>query len=314
MLGLTLYIIGGLIVLLGGAEALVRGSSSLALRAGISPLIVGLTVVAFGTSSPELAISIKAALLGKGDIALGNVVGSNIFNVALILGLTGLVRPVRVKLQVLRFDLPVMLIFSAVAFFFWRDRSFSRGEGVILLAGLAAYIAANIHLARRERNKAIEREYEEGLPRASRAWWIDALLVAGGLVLLVVGARLFVFGAVELATALGVSQAIISLTIVAAGTSLPELATSVVAALRGEDDIAIGNIIGSNVFNLTCILGTAATIQPFASQGVSAMDLYFMLGTSAALLPIIGTGLRLNRWEGGLLLASYGAYIRLLWP
>jgi cation:H+ antiporter len=314
LLAITGLILAGLMLLCLGAEGLVRGSASLALRAGVTPLVVGLTVVAFGTSSPEMVVSTKAAYLGQGSIALGNVVGSNIFNIAVILGLSALVRPLKVNVQLIRFDLPLMIGVSVLAYVFFRDAWLSRGEAFILAGGLLVYLVLVIRLARRETSSAVNQEYAEGNPPPNRSLPLDLLYVVGGLGLLVVGARFFVQGAADLARFWGISEAIIGLTIVAAGTSMPELATSMVAAFRKQEDIAIGNIVGSNIFNILAILGVAGLIKPFSGTGITAMDFYFMLGTSIVLLPLMRWGLRLNRIEGGLLVLAYGCYLALLWP
>ena len=314
MLTILGFLILGLLLLCLGAEGLVRGSASLALRAGVTPLVVGLTVVAFGTSSPEMVVSTKAAWLNQGSIALGNVVGSNIFNIAVILGLSAVVRPLKVNVQLIRFDLPVMIAFSLLAFFMFRDGHLSRGESGLLFLGAVLYTAVVIRMARREHSLKVDKEFAEGTPKASRSVGLDFLYLAGGLGLLVVGARLFVHGAVDLARVWGVSEAVIGLTIVAAGTSMPELATSMVAAFRKQEDIAIGNIIGSNIFNLLAILGVAGLIRPFDGGGVQPADFYFMLGTSIIILPLMRWGMRLNRLEGLLLLVAYGCYLALLWP
>lgn len=314
MLAITGLILVGLVLLCLGAEGLVRGSASLALRAGVTPLVVGLTVVAFGTSSPEMVVSTKAAFLGQGSIALGNVVGSNIFNIAVILGLSALVRPLKVNVQLIRFDMPVMIAVSLLACFMFRDDAISRGEALILFVGVLAYTTVVVRMARREHSAVLNKEFEEGTPHTSKSVWLDAVFVLGGLGLLIVGARFFVLGAVDLAHVWGVSEAIIGLTIVSAGTSMPELATSMVAAFRKQEDIAIGNIVGSNIFNILAILGVSGLIHPFTAGGVTPMDFTFMLGTSIILLPLMRWGLRLNRYEGLLFLALYGAYLAVLWP
>ena len=314
MLAITGLILVGLVLLCLGAEGLVRGSASLALRAGVTPLVVGLTVVAFGTSSPEMVVSTKAAFLGQGSIALGNVVGSNIFNIAVILGLSALVRPLKVNVQLIRFDMPVMIAVSLLACFMFRDDAISRGEALILFVGVLAYTTVVVRMARREHSAVLNKEFEEGTPHTSKSVWLDAVFVLGGLGLLIVGARFFVLGAVDLAHVWGVSEAIIGLTIVSAGTSMPELATSMVAAFRKQEDIAIGNIVGSNIFNILAILGVSGLIHPYAAGGVTPLDFTFMLGTSIILLPLMRWGLRLNRYEGLLFLALYGAYLAVLWP
>lgn len=314
MLAITGLILVGLVLLCLGAEGLVRGSASLALRAGVTPLVVGLTVVAFGTSSPEMVVSTKAAFLGQGSIALGNVVGSNIFNIAVILGLSALVRPLKVNVQLIRFDMPVMIAVSLLACFMFRDDAISRGEALILFVGVLAYTTVVVRMARREHSAVLNKEFEEGTPHTSKSVWLDAVFVLGGLGLLIVGARFFVLGAVDLAHVWGVSEAVIGLTIVSAGTSMPELATSMVAAFRKQEDIAIGNIVGSNIFNILAILGVSGLVHPFTAGGVTPMNFIFMLGTSIILLPLMRWGLRLNRYEGLLFLALYGAYLAVLWP
>jgi cation:H+ antiporter len=318
----VLLVLVAFAVLTAGAEALVRGASALGLRSGISPLVVGLTIVAFGTSAPELAVSVKAALQGSGDIAVGNIVGSNIFNVAAILGVSALVRPLTVHLQVIRFDTPLMLVVSlAFAAMLIFGDGLSRVEAALLFAGIIAYTVHSVCAARRE--SAAARAQAPGLdppdalavPKRPLALWACLALVVGGLATLVIGARLLVDNAIVLARAIQVSEAVIGLTIVAAGTSLPELATSLVASLRRETDIAIGNIVGSNIFNVLCIGGaTGLVASPVTMDGIRHADLYWMLGVSCLLLPLQRSGLTLQRWEGALLLASYGAYLALLWP
>jgi cation:H+ antiporter len=296
----------GLAVLTVGAEALVRGASRIAARLGIPSLIIGLTVVAFGTSAPELAVSIGAAFSGQADIALGNVVGSNIFNVLFILGLSALIVPLAIASQLIRTDVPLMIGASVLVLLFALDGAIGRGEGLILFIGLLLYIGFQIRQGRRERqdNGASE------APPAGRGW-VDALLVAAGLVLLVAGARVLVASAVAIAQSLGVSELLIGLTIVAAGTSLPEVATSVVASLRGERDIAVGNVIGSNVFNLLGVLGLSAAVAPAGipiAPEALRFDLPVMIAVAVACLPIFVTGREIARWEGGLFLAYYFAY------
>ena len=307
-------LLAGLVLLYFGAEGLIKGSSSLALRMGITPLVVGLTVVAFGTSAPELVVSTKAAYLGQGGIAVGNVVGSNIFNIAVILGLSALLRPMKIRVQLLKFDMPVVLGVSILCGALFLDGKLSRVEGSLLFAGIIAYTVINVVMARRETSKLVEKEFEEGTPHQSRNVVIDLLLVSGGLALLVLGARFFVSGAIDLARLWGVSEAVIGLTIVAAGTSLPELATSVLAAIRKEDDIAIGNIVGSNVFNILGILGVSGMIAPLSTGGITPVDFGVMLGVALLLLPLMHTGLRLVRWEGALFLSIYGGYVWWLLP
>lgn len=307
----------GLVLLVVGAEALVRGSSRLAAALGVSPLIIGLTVVAFGTSAPEMAVSVKAALAGQADIAVGNVVGSNIFNVLGILGISALIVPLVISPQLLRFDVPVMIAVSVLIWGFCLDGVVSRLEGALLFAGLVAYVLVLISLSRRENRQQQEARAAAGVlaPSGGGKQLVNLVLVLGGLGLLVLGAKWLVDGAVEIAHYLGVSELIIGLTIVAIGTSLPELVTSVVAGLRGERDIAVGNIVGSNIFNILGVLGAAGMIDP-AGLGVSAMILSFDLPVMAAVaiicLPIFLTGQVISRWEGALLLVGYAAYTAYL--
>ncbi len=301
----------GIILLYLGAEALVRGSTSLALRFGISPLIAGLTIVAFGTSAPELTVSMSAAFDGLGDVAVGNVVGSNIFNIAVILGLTAIIRPPSVHLKLIRREIPIMILISLVAFALVASGEVSRFFGIILTAGLIFYTLSTIRLARREQDAI---DLPEIGPLSKVPIVVSLVMVGVGLALLVWGSRWFVDGAIFLARSIGVSEAVIGLTIVSAGTSLPELATSVVAALRRHSDVAIGNVVGSCIFNVLCILGITATIQPLSAQGIALRDVVFMLGTAVILLPFAHTQRSISRFEGLALLGIYGIYLYLLWP
>ena len=307
-------IILSLIILTFGADFLVRGAGSLALRLGMTPLVVGLTVVAFGTSAPELVVSFKAAWQGQGDIAAGNVVGSNIFNIAAILGLAAMVSPLRVQLQLLRFDAPLMLLTALMLVGVLWDHQVERWEGLLLSAGIIAYVVFNVRASRQHHSPAIDAEFEEGVPRRTKSPWVDTLLILGGLALLVGGSRLLVDNAVAMARGLGVSEAIIGLTIVAAGTSMPELATSLVAAFKKEADIAIGNIIGSNIFNVLAIIGISGTVFPFSAPGILPVDLWIMFGLSLVLVPLLVSGHRLSRLEGVLLFLAFIGYTIFKWP
>lgn len=309
-----LMVLGSLVLLYLGAAWLVRGSASLALRLGLTPLIVGLTVVAYGTSMPELIVSSKAALAHQGDIAVGNVVGSNIFNIGVILGLTALLCPLRVQSQLVKLDTPIMIGVSLLLLAMFWDAHISRPEAAVLFAGIVVYTIANIRLARKHAAAEIMSEFDASVPRPSKHWRLDLLFILLGLVVLVIGSRLLVAGSVNLARAWGLSEAVIGLTIVAAGTSMPELATSIVAAWKKQADIALGNIVGSNIYNILCILGFSGLLAPIDGPGIKALDLGVMFGTSAILLPIMWTGYRLQRWEGGLLLLVYCGYVALLWP
>ncbi len=312
---ITLMLLGGLIALYFGAEWLVRGAAALAVRLGVTPLLVGLTVVAYGTSTPELIVSSMAVLKGQGAIAVGNAVGSNIFNIGVILGLTALICPMRVQLQLLKLDAPLMLGVAALFLFFFRDYNIQLGEALTFLGIIILYTVVNIRLARRQVNTEVQQEFREGVPAAVGPAWRDVVFILGGLAVLVLGSRLFVTGAVELARLLKWSEAVIGLTIVAAGTSLPELASSLMAAWRKQPDIAVGNVIGSNIYNILAILGVSGVLAaPVDGTGVSFTDSFVMLGVSGVLLVIAWTGFQLRRWEGALLLAIYGGYLWHLWP
>lgn len=314
MLANIVYIAFALVLLFIGAEGLVRGSSSLALRAGLSRLMVGLTIVAFGTSSPELVVSVEAALSNQGDISVGNVVGSNTFNIAVILGITALVCPIPVHRQVIKVDAPIALGVALLLVLLLLDQTLGRFEGVLLFSGIVAYTWMSFILARREASpdRADDDDTLVGTPL--RHWGVDIVFILAGLAVLIVGSRLLVEHAVALAGSFGISEAVIGLTIVAAGTSMPELATSLVAAFRKQPDIAIGNIVGSNVFNILGILGVASVISPIEAPGISTLDYGVMILFSVLLIPLLYTGRRLHRVEGGVLLALYFGYLFLLWP
>lgn len=318
MLVATLLMLLGLLILVFGAELLVRGASGIALAAGISPLVVGLTVVAFGTSSPELAVSVKACLEGAGALSIGNIAGSNIFNVAVILGISALVCPLAVHFQVIRLDMPVMLAASALfVTFCLTGGALVPWEGGILLAGVIGYTVFLIRMSRKETAAAAAEAAEfmehEG-PFKPRPVWFLIMLTIFGLGGLVYGAQLFVDHAVEIARHLGWSEALIGLTIVAAGTSLPELATSLVAALKKETDMAVGNIVGSNIFNVLCIAGAAGLLGPISMEGIDLLDFAVMFGLSLLLLPMMWTRRCVVRWEGALLVAVFAAYLAMRWP
>jgi cation:H+ antiporter len=314
MVSILLSLLTGLALLYFGAEGLVKGSSSFALRLGVSPLMIGLTIVAYGTSMPELVVSSKAALDGYGGIAIGNIVGSNIFNIAVTLGLSALIRPLRVNLQVIRLDMPVMIIASLLLLAFFQDITLTRAEGLLLTLGIVIYTVGMIYIARKEPEKKTTEEPQASIPGKHRNIAFNFIFIAGGFALLVLGARFLVDGSVKLAELWGVSRAVIGLTIIAAGTSLPELATSVIAAIHNETDIAIGNVVGSNIFNILGILGVSTLLAPLNGIGISMFDIYVMIGTAVLLLPLMRTGFVLNRWEGGVLLCVYGGYLYYLWP
>lgn len=308
MLTSLLILTAGLALLSFGAEGLVRGSASLALRHGLTPLFVGLTIVAFGTSAPELAVSIKANLAGQGDIAVGNVLGSNIFNIGMVLGPAALLCPIRVRAQLVRLDMPILVGVTTLFLFLFHDRVFSRLEGGFFFAGLIAYLALVYSLARKREVDGISGISGAEVVATHNALLLDLAFIAGGMVMLVAGARFLVDGAVQIARLVGVSEAVIGLTMVAAGTSLPEMATSVVAALRRQPDIAIGNVVGSNLFNLLSIMGLSSLVRPLAAPGIQTFDLVAMLIFAVVLLALMRAGLLLRRWQGLLLVALYLGY------
>jgi cation:H+ antiporter len=311
-----LFVAGGAL-LIAGAELLVRGASRLAVAAGVSPLVVGLTVVAFGTSSPELAVTVGSAYSGQADVALGNVVGSNIFNVLFVLGLSALIAPLVVAQQLVRLDVPLMVGVSLLTLLLSLDGRVGRNDGLLLCAGIVTYTIFLIRQSRRE-TADVQAEYQEAFgrePRAANRWLLNLGFVAIGLALLVVGARWLVDAAVATAAALGVSELVIGLTVVAAGTSLPEAATSVLAAARGERDIAVGNVVGSSIFNLLAVLGLGSVIAPDGvpvSPGALTFDMPVMVAVAVAALPIFFTGYTIARWEGAVFLAYYAAYTTYL--
>lgn len=316
---IAFFLIAGLVLLFFGAELLVKSASAIALKLGLPPLVIGLTVVAFGTSMPEMTVSVQAAMNGAGDIAAANVVGSNIFNIALILGLAAAICPIRITAQIVRVDIPIMIGVSVLCIGALRDRQLSRFEGLALLFGIIAYTVFSFRLAKKKPFAEATQEAEEmlrdqrpGLLSKSLAW--AAAGVIAGLALLVLGSKALIAGATELALMFGVSQAVIGLTIVSAGTSLPELATSVIAALRRQPDISVGNVVGSNIFNVLGILGCSSLLNPYSASGVTTADLLMMLGTAVLSLPLMWSRFTLSRAEGVFLLACYGGYLWYLWP
>lgn len=312
MLFPVLNLIFGFVLLGFGAEALVSGSARLALRLGLAPVFIGLTIVAFGTSAPEFAVSMQAALSGSSAIALGNVVGSNIANIGLILGITAILAPTRIDTQLTRIQMPILIVVSILLWLLLIDGEIGLLDGILLSLGLIVFIVVS-------HRKADPRQVtaEISLPDSSKDSALSKLPVSivfiiGGLALLIAGSTIFVEGAVSLAQHFGVSEMFIGLTIVAVGTSVPELATSVLAALRKHPDIAVGNIVGSNVFNILGILGITAVVSPVSSADISIFDLAAMLVFAIVLLPLARTGFVLTRLEGAMLLAGYIAYIAYL--
>lgn len=306
--------VAGLVILIVGAEWLVRGASRIAAWAGVSPLVIGLTVVAFGTSAPELAINVQSSLAGQPDIAIGNVVGSNIANILLILGISAAIAPLMVQQQVVRQDVPLMIGVSLATYFFAMDGLISTLEGFILFFALLFYVWFLIRQSRKE-SAEVEQEYEQEYApqeqKSPRNWAINIGLIVIGLGMLVVGADWMVSSAVAVATWLGVSELVIGLTVVAVGTSLPELATSVTAAMKGERDIAVGNVVGSNIFNLMSVLGLSSIIVPVGipvSQAALNFDIPVMIAISLASFPVFFTAGKIFRWEGFIFIGYYVAY------
>jgi len=303
----------GLSLLIIGAEALVRGASRMAAALGISPLVIGLTVVALGTSSPELAVSIKSTLAGQSGIALGNIIGSNISNILLIIGLSALILPLSISQQLIRLDVPLMIVLSVLVLILSADHSIGRTDGLILATGLVIYISFLIWHNRKENSEnATKRAYESSKSENVKANWIKNIgLFLGGLLLLVIGSRWLITSAVSIARHLGVSELVIGLTIIAAGTSLPEAVTSVIAAIRGERDIAVGNVVGSNILNIMGVLGITGLVAPKGievSNAVIGFDLPIMIVVALACLPIFFSGCSISRLEGAFLLGYYFLY------
>jgi cation:H+ antiporter len=304
----TLLFVLGLVLLVAGGEMLIRGASRLAVAFGISPLVVGLTVVAFGTSSPELAVTASSALQGKPDIGIGNVVGSNICNVLLILGLSAVIAPLAVARRILRLDVPLMIALSFLVYLLGMNGLISRWEGAMLFGGLILYTFWTVVESRREN---LNGEEELARPQTRSNLWINILLVIVGLCLLMAGSNWLIGGAVVIARLFGVSELIIGLTVVAIGTSLPEIAASVIASLRGERDIAVGNVIGSNLFNIMSVLGLSSLVSPHGipvSQAALHFDIPVMIATAVACFPVFLSGFIIRRWEGAIFLGYYVVY------
>lgn len=306
-----LMLFAGLVLLVIGADTLVKGAARLASSFGVPTLVIGLTVVAFGTSAPELAVSVKAAYAGQAELAIANAVGSNIFNVLFILGLSALIMPLIISKQLIRQDVPIMVVVSLAAFWFVQDGQITRYEAAVLFVGLLAYTGFLFYQGKSQGASDEGDDEVAELLKEPKPMWQSAALVVGGLVLLVLGARWLVQSAVELATAWGVNEAVIGLTIVAAGTSLPEVVTSVVATIRGERDIAVGNVVGSNIFNILCVLGLSGLVSPtplLAGAQMTAIDIPVMVAVALLCVPFFFAGAILNRIEGALFLICYAAY------
>ncbi|HTF85271.1 MAG TPA: calcium/sodium antiporter [Cellvibrio sp.] len=301
----------GLVLLVIGADLLVKGAARLAANFGVPALVIGLTVVAFGTSAPELAVSVKAAFSGQAELAIANAVGSNIFNVLFILGVAAVVSPLIISKQLIRQDVPIMVVVSIVAMVMTLNGNINKWEAGILALGLLAYTAFLFFQGKKKGADVSDEEVEEMLKVPAPAWK-NILMVIGGLALLVWGARWLVQSAVEIATAWGVNEAVIGLTIVAAGTSLPEVVTSVVATLKGQRDIAVGNVVGSNIFNILCVLGLSGLVSPtplLAGEQLATIDIPVMVGVAVLCVPLFFIGAILHRIEGLLFLALYVAYV-----
>jgi len=302
----TLLVLAGLAFLFAGGEALVAGATTLARRARISPAVIGLTVVAMGTSVPELVVSLQSAFAGSPGIALGNVFGSNLFNLCAILGLTALVRPLPVRPETLRFECVFLVLSSGLLVAVIQDGRIGRPAGATMLAGLVLFLLAAVAAGRREAARA--GGADAALP-GRHATWVAVLAVLGGVVLLALGSTALVRGAVSIARLVGLSETVVGLTIVGAGTSTPELVTSLVAALRGRSDVAVTNLLGSNVFNVLAIAGGVAVIHPLAVPPELVLrDGWWVLATALVLVPLLLTGRTVSRAEGGLLLATFLVY------
>ena len=306
-----LMLVLGLVVLTVGAEFMIRGSSRLAMAMGISPLVVGLTVVALGTSAPELVVSVQSSLIGQPDVAIGNVVGSNILNILFILGLSAMIVPLRVSQQLIRFDVPLMAGISILVLVLAIDGSIGRLEGLLLTTGLVAYTWLAIVKSRKEQAGINVAFGAETQPQCRRDTVVNLVLFAVGLGLLILGSRWFIDSAILIARHLGVSELMIGLTIVAAGTSMPEVAASIMAAIRGERDIAVGNVVGSNIFNILGVLGTASAASADGvrvSAAAFQLDIPIMIAVSVACLPVFFVGNIISRWNGVMFFAYYCAY------
>ena len=311
---IAIYIIGGLILLYFGANWLVQGAITLALHLGLSPLIVGLTVVALGTSVPEALVSVQAAIGHQGGIALGNVIGSNILNIALILGLSAFFNPLKVDSHLVKADVPLLAGATFMLVVLLEDFHISRMEGGFLLLCIVGYVAGNIMTVKRTSPEENKIEGVEVPEDHSKNLWRDISFLFIGLIALAFGSNFLVTGAVDLARIWGLSEALIGLTIVSIGTGTPEMATALMAAYRKRADLAIGNAVGSNLFNIMFVLGIAALVAPLDGKGISSIDLYVMLGVTILLLPTVWTGRILDRKEGFLFLAIYVGYLYHLWP
>lgn len=307
MITAIIFLLISLLALFYGAGWLVRGSSSLAVKMGVPPVIIGLTIVAFGTSFPELVVSLNASVNGQGDIAMGNIVGSNIYNICIILGISALRSPLVTKNKFDKLDIPVMILSTLVLAYSLWSGNIGRMTGIGFLTALVIYIflRVSLNISREKKNEYIK------LPKVKRPflfWLGDFLFIGSGILILIFASNLLVDNAVIIARGLGINEAAIALTVIAAGTSLPELATSFVAASQKDPELAIGNIVGSNIFNTLGVTGLTASIAPIHAPGVEHLDLLVMGGVSILLLPLVFTKLKIGRIEGGIFVIIYVAY------
>ncbi len=303
------WLLVSLVILYFGAEGLVSGASSLAKRMGISPLIIGLTIVSIGTSMPELVVSVKAALVGQSALSIGNVLGSNMFNIGIILGLSAIIYPLSVKRQLLKLDVPFMVLVSVFFLLLFLDSKISRIEAGLLILLFISYISYLIITSTKDRkNQPDKKSQNTDEIKMSKHWSIDLIFIVVGLLALVYGSDLLVVNSIIIAERLGMSEAMIGLTIVAAGTSMPELATSVVAAIKKRSDIAIGNVVGSNIFNILLILGVAGLIHPISTPEINYMDSLFVVALGLVLWLFMKLGTRIRRWQGTTFIFIYVLY------
>jgi cation:H+ antiporter len=303
------WLLVSLVILYFGAEGLVSGASSLAKRLGVSPLIIGLTIVSIGTSMPELVVSVKAAMAGQSALSIGNVLGSNMFNVGIILGLSAIIYPLSVKRQLLKFDVPFMVFTSVLFLLLFLDSKISRVEAGLMILIFVSYISyLYITSTKGQSQKQDQQDQNTEDVKISKHWSIDLLFIVVGLLGLVYGSDLLVVNSIIIAERLGMSEAMIGLTIVAAGTSMPELATSVVAAIKKRSDIAIGNVVGSNIFNILLILGVAGLIHPISTPEINYMDSLFVVALGLLLWLFMKLGTRIRRWQGAAFILIYVLY------
>ncbi len=307
MLEDVLYLVGGLVALVASGEYLVRGAVGIAQKLNVAPMVIGLTVVAFGTSAPELLVSLNAAYAGTPEIAIGNVVGSNIANISFILGITAIIFPLAVERGTLRTDWPVMMFGTILTFFFMWDLEIQRWEGLTLFALLIVFVSVLVRKALKNRGNNVPDEYEE---TKGNSMALYLLIVVGGLVGMYFGSEYMLEGAVGIADRAGMSKHVIGVTIVAVGTSVPELVTSIVASLKKQTDISVGNLLGSNIFNLGAVIGLTGTIKPIpVDQQVMAFDMWVVAGVSFVLLPLLLHKFKVHRWKGVMLLLAYLGYV-----